>query len=168
MTVAIGINSPASPKPTPSAPLFQKNANKRWPPMANRNTLPYKLTLISKEKLAREATAPDPCLRRCVAHFRLHCGSILWTENDMKSRISSFDFEETDSEDEADPYEKNDDSKPAFVRVEITESASEPAAAAATVTPPPEVSPDNGMMDQGCIDVSPQNLCCVSVPPFAS
>lgn len=153
MTVAIGVNAPASPKPTAAIPLFQKNANKRWPPMANRNALPYKLTLISKEKLAREATAPDPCLRRCVAHFRLHCGSIEWTENDMKSRISSFDFEETDSEDEGEPFEK-ESSKTTFVRVEITETSSE----SATVTPSSE----------NHIDVSPQNLCCISVPPLAS
>ncbi|CAI7588471.1 unnamed protein product [Penicillium glandicola] len=91
--------APKTPKPTASVPIVQ---NKRWPPMANRNALPYKLTHMSKEKLAREATAPDPDLRRCVAHFRLHCGSVSWTENDMKSRISSFDFEDTDEEDDMD------------------------------------------------------------------
>lgn len=54
--------------------------------MAN-DALPDKLTATSKEKLAREATAPDPDLRRCVAHFRLHCVSVQSTE---KPRTSGF------------------------------------------------------------------------------
>ncbi|KAJ5201384.1 uncharacterized protein N7498_006047 [Penicillium cinerascens] len=53
--------------------------------MANDNALLYKLTATSKEKLAREATAPDPDLRRCVAHFRLHCFSVQSTEKPCTS-----------------------------------------------------------------------------------
>ena len=134
--------------------------------MANRNALPYKLTLISKEKLAREATAPDPDLRRCVAHFRLHCGSVLWTENDMKSRISSFEFEETDSEDENDTYDPKDESKTreTFVTIQIADTSNSQMTA-----PPPEISCETGLLDQGsnCIDMDSKNFCCISVQPIA-
>ena len=44
--------------------------NKRWPPLADRTSLPYKLTSLSRQKLAREATAPNPDIRRCLGHFR--------------------------------------------------------------------------------------------------
>ncbi|KAJ5098850.1 hypothetical protein N7532_005851 [Penicillium argentinense] len=167
MTVAIGVE-PNSPSPARAEPLFQKNANKRWPPMANRNTLPYKLTVISKEKLTREATAPDPNLRRCVAHFRLHCGSVQWTENDMKSRISSFEFEETDDEEESDDSpadEKEDLIQKTIVRVQVAEDEKNDAS-----TPPPSQIPaDNGpilVQSQDCID-APKNYCCVTVTPLA-
>ncbi|KAJ5664596.1 hypothetical protein N7462_011409 [Penicillium macrosclerotiorum] len=169
MTVDLGLKTPATPKPTPAVPLFQKNTNKRWPPMANRNALPYKLTVMSKEKLAREATAPDPDLRRCVAHFRLHCGSVMWTENDMKSRMSSFEFEETDEEDENDrPEEKEsfDSPQTTMVRVELTEPVSD----ASTIAIPPSLSPENALFDQShCIEVtsSKENFCCISVTPIA-
>ncbi|KAJ5107433.1 hypothetical protein N7456_004108 [Penicillium angulare] len=159
MTVAIGINTPATPSPRPSLPNFQKNVRKRWPPMANRNALPYKLTVISKEKLAREATAPDPDLRRCVAHFRLHCGSVLWTENDMKSRISSFEFEESESESEDDFEHKKEAIKPqqksqsTFVTVQITPEDKEPLVTSS------ELLPAEGMA---------KDLCAVSVQPIAA
>lgn len=147
--------------------------------MANRNALPYKLTHISKEKLAREATAPDPDLRRCVAHFRLHCGSVSWTENDMKSRISSFDFEDTDEEDDVDeintelPVLKNRAATPAKeTPVEVTEqisykSKSETVAVAATPaapaqTPPtsPENSSEHGFLEKGrnCLEATSKHL----------
>lgn len=174
MTVAIGIETPTTPKPSHVVPLLREKTNKRWPPMANRNTLPYKLTLISKEKLAREATAPDPCLRRCVAHFRLHCGSVQWTENDMKSRISSFEFEETDEEDEDDgPEEKNEmelsQTQETFVEIKITETTSDAASRPSIPPPPPQLSPENGLLDQSrnCIEMSSKNFCCVSVLPIA-
>ncbi|RHZ65545.1 hypothetical protein CDV55_100950 [Aspergillus turcosus] len=73
--------------------------NKRWPPLADKTSLPYKLTTLSKQKLAREATAPDPDIRRCLGHFRLHCTSMEWAQRDMTSRINSFDLD-SDSEDE--------------------------------------------------------------------
>ena len=168
MTVALGLETPATPKPAPAVPNFTKNTNKRWPPMANRNALPYKLTVISKEKLTREATAPDPDLRRCVAHFRLHCGSVLWTENDMKSRISSFDFEETDEEDENDlPEIKMQSETNAFVRVEATETPvnTELASQSSQLSPDDALFPDQSH----CIEVtSKNNLCCISVSPIAS
>ena len=168
MTVALGLKTPATPKPAPAVPNFTKNTNKRWPPMANRNALPYKLTVISKEKLTREATAPDPDLRRCVAHFRLHCGSVLWTENDMKSRISSFDFEETDEEDENDlPEIKMQSETNAFVRVEATETPvnTELASQSSQLSPDDALFPDQSH----CIEVtSKNNLCCISVSPIAS
>ena len=126
--------------------------------MANRNTLPYKLTVISKEKLAREATAPDPSLRRCVAHFRLHCGSVLWTENDMKSRISSFDFEETDEEDE--PQAKDEPkTHDAFVKVDADSPET-------NATPEPSQLTENGLVDN-TMDISSKNICCISVGPVA-
>lgn len=169
MTVALNLQTPVTPKPAPAVPNFTKNTNKRWPPMANRNALPYKLTVISKEKLTREATAPDPDLRRCVAHFRLHCGSVLWTENDMKSRISSFDFEETDEEDENDLPEIKPqfDTKNAFVRVEATDTSIDTAVGTSQL---PQVSPDHGLFpDQShCIEVTSKNtLCYISVSPVA-
>ncbi|RHZ43493.1 uncharacterized protein CDV56_101421 [Aspergillus thermomutatus] len=73
--------------------------NKRWPPLADKTSLPYKLTTLSKQKLAREATAPDPDIRRCLGHFRLHCTSMEWAQRDMTSRINSFDLD-SDSEEE--------------------------------------------------------------------
>lgn len=180
MTVAIGIETPTSPKPSHPVPLHNRT-KKRWPPMANRNTLPYKLTLISKEKLAREATAPDPCLRRCVAHFRLHCGSVEWTENEMKSRISSFEFEETDEEDEDNGPEEPKKTEPSqpqqtepFVEITITETtAPEPNAASSTSpssSPPssPQLASENGFLDKSrnCIEMTSKNFCCISVPPL--
>ncbi|KAJ5494316.1 hypothetical protein N7463_010403 [Penicillium fimorum] len=161
--------APKTPKPTASVPIVQ---NKRWPPMANRNALPYKLTHISKEKLAREATAPDPDLRRCVAHFRLHCGSVSWTENDMKSRISSFDFEDTDEEDDVDeinnkelPVLKNRapaNETPEEVAEQISyKSNSEPVVVAAPPASPP--SPENsehGFLEKGrnCLEATSKHL----------
>lgn len=73
--------------------------NKRWPPLADRTSLPYKLTSLSRQKLAREATAPNPDIRRCLGHFRLHCSSMEWAQKDMTTRINSFELED-DSEDE--------------------------------------------------------------------
>jgi hypothetical protein len=169
MNAATTQKTPKTPKPTASVPIVQ---NKRWPPMANRNALPYKLTHISKEKLAREATAPDPDLRRCVAHFRLHCGSVSWTENDMKSRISSFDFEDTDEEDDVDdmsnkelPVLKN--RAPANETPEVAEqlsytSKSEPVAVAAPPASPPspENSSEHGFLEKGrnCLEATSKHL----------
>ncbi len=138
--------------------------------MANRNALPYKLTHLSKEKLAREATAPDPDLRRCVAHFRLHCGSVSWTENDMKSRISSFDFEDTDEEDEMDEIKNTElpvlrNRAPANeTPVKVTEQIScnpEPVAVAAP--PASSSSPENsehGFLEKGrnCLEATSKHL----------
>lgn len=140
--------------------------------MANRNALPYKLTHLSKEKLAREATAPDPDLRRCVAHFRLHCGSVMWTENDMKSRISSFDFEETDEEDEMEDMENvelpvlKSRVPPTEPEVERTElPTQEPVAVAATpaTQPATQTSPEHsehGFLEKGrnCLEATSKHL----------
>ncbi|CAG8362337.1 unnamed protein product [Penicillium salamii] len=160
--------TPKTPKPA-SVPIVQ---NKRWPPMANRNALPYKLTHLSKEKLAREATAPDPDLRRCVAHFRLHCGSVMWTENDMKSRISSFDFEDTDDEDEMEDM-KNAElpvlksrTPPAESEVEVTKELSTPsvpepvASAAAPATQPSPEHSEHGFLEKGrnCLEATSKHL----------
>ncbi|PLB39944.1 uncharacterized protein BDW47DRAFT_101972 [Aspergillus candidus] len=85
------------------------NANKRWPPMADKTSLPFRLTTLSKQKLAREATAPDPDIRRCLCHFRLHVMSVEMAQKDMTTRINSFDLEsESESEDEdAGNHKKN-------------------------------------------------------------
>ncbi|KAJ5620532.1 hypothetical protein N7510_004516 [Penicillium lagena] len=159
MTVTISVHTaPASPSPARAVPVM-KNANKRWPPIANRNALPYKLTVISKEKLAREATAPDPDLRRCVAHFRLHCGSVEWTEKDMSSKISSFEFEDTDEEDEP---EEHNDSKDDFVAVDFKdqnpsnmEIDAAPLLPSTPLPPAPEHSPESGLLDKSpCIEIT--------------
>lgn len=76
--------------------------NPRLPPLANKSSLTYKLTSLSKQKLAREATAPDPDIRRCLGHFRLHVMSMEWAQKEMTSRINSFELEdESDDEEEA-------------------------------------------------------------------
>ncbi|KAF9889212.1 hypothetical protein FE257_007525 [Aspergillus nanangensis] len=92
--------------PTKSSPLSSNNPsmNKRWPPLADKSSLPYKLTTLSKQKLAREATAPDPDIRRCLGHFRMHCMSMEWAQRDMTTRINSIELEseeESESEDDA-------------------------------------------------------------------
>ncbi|KAL4783004.1 hypothetical protein BJX76DRAFT_331279 [Aspergillus varians] len=75
--------------------------NKRLPPLADRSTLSYKLTNLSKQKLAREATAPDPDIRRCLGHFRIHCLSVESAQQEMATKITSFEFEDdSESEDE--------------------------------------------------------------------
>ncbi|KAG0155310.1 hypothetical protein Pdw03_1678 [Penicillium digitatum] len=162
--------APKTPKPTASVPMVQ---NKRWPPMANRNALPYKLTHLSKEKLAREATAPDPDLRRCVAHFRLHCGSVSWTENDMKSRISSFDFEDTDEEDDVEefnielPVIRNRvaaNETPVKITEQISITAEPVAISTTPATPTPKTSPENspehGFLEKGrnCLEATSKHL----------
>ncbi|PKY07590.1 hypothetical protein P168DRAFT_98560 [Aspergillus campestris IBT 28561] len=93
----------------PRAEPPPSNANKRWPPMADKTSLPFRLTTLSKQKLAREATAPDPDIRRCLCHFRLHVMSVEMAQKDMTTRINSFDLEsESESEDEdAGNHKKN-------------------------------------------------------------
>ncbi|RAK78230.1 uncharacterized protein BO72DRAFT_78586 [Aspergillus fijiensis CBS 313.89] len=94
---------------TSSSPLSSNNPsmNKRWPPLADKTSLPYKLTTLSRQKLAREATAPDPDIRRCLGHFRLHCRSMEWAQKDMSTRINSFEMEDDESEDEEDRDDEN-------------------------------------------------------------
>ncbi|KAI9041637.1 uncharacterized protein KD926_006711 [Aspergillus affinis] len=76
--------------------------NPRLPPLANKTSLTYKLTSLSKQKLAREATAPDPDIRRCLGHFRLHVMSMELAQKEMTTRINSFELEdESDEEEEA-------------------------------------------------------------------
>lgn len=84
--------------------------NKRWPPLADRTSLPYKLTSLSRQKLAREATAPNPDIRRCLGHFRLHCSSMEWAQKDMTTRINSFELED-DSEDEEEEDQQQQEEK---------------------------------------------------------
>lgn len=74
--------------------------NKRWPPLADKTSLPYRLTSLSRQKLAREATAPNPDIRRCLGHFRLHCSSMEWAQKDMTTRINSFELEDEDEDEE--------------------------------------------------------------------
>lgn len=58
----------------------------------NENALSHNPTITSKEKLISEGTAPDPDLRRCVAHFRQHYVSFLWTEIASKLAPALFKF----------------------------------------------------------------------------
>ncbi|RJE17694.1 hypothetical protein PHISCL_09968 [Aspergillus sclerotialis] len=101
--------------PTPtraSANLARKpSLNKRLPPLADRNSLPHRLTGLSRQKLAREATAPDPDVRRCLAHFRLHVASIEWTNKNVTNQISSFELEEDDDEEDRNEKEREDEKK---------------------------------------------------------
>ncbi|KAL4976805.1 hypothetical protein BDW66DRAFT_134342 [Aspergillus desertorum] len=82
-------------------PTTTTTMNKRFPPLADRTSLSYKLSNLSKQKLAREATAPDPDIRRCLHHFRMHCLSVEWAQQETASKITSFEFEDdSESEDE--------------------------------------------------------------------
>lgn len=74
--------------------------NPRLPPLANKTSLTYKLTSLSKQKLAREATAPDPDIRRCLGHFRLHVMSMELAQKEMTTRINSFELEDESDEEE--------------------------------------------------------------------
>ncbi|KAL2834093.1 hypothetical protein BJY01DRAFT_85194 [Aspergillus pseudoustus] len=103
------------------------STNKRLPPLADRSSLTYKLTNLSKQKLAREATAPDPDIRRCLVHFRLHCRSIEWAQQEAATKITSFEFEDDESEDEeAKEEQEREETTPSLSPVTIT------------VTPPSE------------------------------
>lgn len=88
----------------------------------------------------------------------------------MKSRISSFEFEETDEEDEGDsPDEKQEidqsQKQDAFVEIKITEAKPESNA----VSSPPSQLSSNALFDQGsqCIEMNSKNFCCISVSPIA-
>ncbi|KAL4752501.1 hypothetical protein BDW72DRAFT_170924 [Aspergillus terricola var. indicus] len=97
MTVNVFSNA----SPTTTATTTATTMNKRFPPLADRSSLSYKLTNLSKQKLAREATAPDPDIRRCLHHFRMHCLSVEWAQQETASKITSFEFEDdSESEDE--------------------------------------------------------------------
>ncbi|KAE8376279.1 hypothetical protein BDV26DRAFT_265802 [Aspergillus bertholletiae] len=98
------------PKQASSSPLSSNNPsmNKRWPPLADKTSLPYKLTTLSRQKLAREATAPDPDIRRCLGHFRLHVISMEWAQKDMTTRINSFELEDDESEEEEEDSKRDD------------------------------------------------------------
>lgn len=85
--------------------------NKRWPPLADKTSLPYRLTSLSRQKLAREATAPNPDIRRCLGHFRLHCSSMEWAQKDMTTRINSFELEDDDEDEEEDNENENEQLK---------------------------------------------------------
>ncbi|KAL4952626.1 hypothetical protein BDW69DRAFT_167325 [Aspergillus filifer] len=113
-----------SSKPSPA------NLNKRLPPMADRTSLSYRLTNLSKQKLAREATAPDPDIRRCLGHFRMHVLSVEFAQQEMATKITSFEFED-DSESEDEEAQTQEPIK------NITAAAT--ATATATTTTEPEV-----------------------------
>lgn len=100
-----------SPTPTlaPAALANTPTLSKRFPPLADRSSLSHRLTGLSRQKLAREATARDPDVRRCLAHFRLHVASMEWSNSDVNSEISSFELEEDDYEE--DRPESKDDGK---------------------------------------------------------
>ncbi|KAL4916250.1 hypothetical protein BDW62DRAFT_202922 [Aspergillus aurantiobrunneus] len=105
--------------------------NKRFPPLADRSSLSFKLSNLSKQKLAREATAPDPDIRRCLGHFRMHCLSVEWTQQETATKMTSLEFEDDDeSEEEETPAE------------DLEESDKESAPAAAPTPAEPEVKVD--------------------------
>lgn len=95
--------------PTPTrAPATLVAPTKRFPPLADRSTLGHRLTGLSRQKLAREATAPDPDVRRCLAHFRLHVASMEWSNKDVSGMIGSVELEEDDDEEEDRENEKRE------------------------------------------------------------
>ncbi|KAL4997154.1 hypothetical protein BDV10DRAFT_170449 [Aspergillus recurvatus] len=97
MAVNVFSNAPRTTTTTTTTTTM----NKRFPPLADRSSLSYKLSNLSKQKLAREATAPDPDIRRCLHHFRMHCLSVEWAQQETASKITSFEFEDdSESEDE--------------------------------------------------------------------
>ncbi|KAL4879561.1 hypothetical protein BJY04DRAFT_193711 [Aspergillus karnatakaensis] len=91
--------------------LSTSTPNKRLPPLADRSSLSYKLTNLSKAKLAREATAADPDIRRCLSHFRLHVKSIEWAQQEAATKITSFEFE-TDDESEEETMKEDEQEEP--------------------------------------------------------
>ncbi|KAL3480218.1 hypothetical protein BJX99DRAFT_220930 [Aspergillus californicus] len=112
-----------------SAPM-----NKRFPPLADKSSLSYKLTNLSKQKLAREATASDPDIRRCLGHFRLHCRSIEWAQQEVATKITSFEFEDdSESEEEESRYEE-----PEQLPQQEAPSSPTPAAAEPVIETSPE------------------------------
>lgn len=77
----------------------------------------------------------------------------------MKSRISSFDFEETDEEDEDElPELKKQDpvTQHTFVNVHITETTTQADAVS-------KLSPESS----SCMEMTSNTFCCVSVTPVA-
>ncbi|KAL2832158.1 hypothetical protein BDW59DRAFT_139805 [Aspergillus cavernicola] len=86
--------------PSLGPPSNSPSMNKRLPPLADKASLSYRLTNLSKQKLAREATAPDPDIRRCLTHFRLHVRSIELAQQEVATKITSFEFEDDESEEE--------------------------------------------------------------------
>ncbi|EAW07776.1 uncharacterized protein ACLA_024920 [Aspergillus clavatus NRRL 1] len=109
--------------------------NKRWPPLADKSSLPFKLTTLSKQKLAREATAPDPDIRRCLGHFRLHCTSMEWAQRDMTSRINSFDLEDSESEEEE---EEEEEKEAAEIKIEESKTTNTVTSAEINASVEPE------------------------------
>lgn len=77
----------------------------------------------------------------------------------MKSRISSFEFEETDEEDEDDlPELKKQESgtQKTFVNVHITETTTQADAVS-------KLSPETS----SCMEMTSNTFCCISVAPVA-
>lgn len=79
----------------------------------------------------------------------------------MKSRISSFEFEETDDEDELDTTDDQEDLMMKNTVIRVVEPPAE-------ITPPTKTNTDSGMLiqSQDCMD-SNKNFCCVTVSPCA-
>ncbi|OJJ50680.1 hypothetical protein ASPZODRAFT_126605 [Penicilliopsis zonata CBS 506.65] len=78
---------------------FLKNVllNKRWPPLAEKHSMPYRLTVLSRGKITHEARSADPDLRRCLGHLHIHRRSMEWADEDVRQRLSAI---ELDSEEE--------------------------------------------------------------------
>ncbi|KAA8652061.1 hypothetical protein EYZ11_009584 [Aspergillus tanneri] len=153
MAVTTTLTTTKSPPSITNANTNSTTINKRLPPLADKTSLPYKLSTLSKQKLAREATAPDPDIRRCLGHFRLHCLSMEWAQRDMTTRINSVEMED-DSDEEDGPDEEE---KKAHARFQVsfeqasTTTPSAPGSAdlldeVTTTTPPapPEKTDEEG------------------------
>ncbi|PTU22553.1 hypothetical protein P175DRAFT_0473708 [Aspergillus ochraceoroseus IBT 24754] len=174
MAVTTAIVDIVPPSPAPALlPSNKSSMNKRWPPLADKTSLPYRLTTLSKQKLAREATAPDPDIRRCLGHFRLHCRSMEWAQHDMTTKINSFELEDDESESESEDDEprpiRRQDALTAETPTENeipAESTPEPQQAQAIrihfeVSPPPsseESEEKDGLLEKGrsCLEKTVQ------------
>ncbi|KKK21891.1 hypothetical protein AOCH_007779 [Aspergillus ochraceoroseus] len=142
MAVTTAIVDIVPPSPAPALlPSNKSSMNKRWPPLADKTSLPYRLTTLSKQKLAREATAPDPDIRRCLGHFRLHCRSMEWAQHDMTTKINSFELEDDESESESEDDEPRPIRRQDALTAETpTENVSPAAAAQTQPKPEPEMT----------------------------
>ncbi|KAI9371415.1 hypothetical protein BJX61DRAFT_543722 [Aspergillus egyptiacus] len=112
--------------------------NKRLPPLADRASLPYKLTNLSKQKLAREATAPDPDIRRCLSHFRLHVRSIEWAQQEVATKITSLEYEDDDESEEEAALEEHPDEQDVSAAATAAPTPVEPEAKPQLELPSPK------------------------------
>jgi len=80
--------------------------NKRLPPMADKAALPYKLTVISRNKMTDAVRSRDPDLRRCIGHVQIHRKSLEWAQQEAVKRINAFALDEEEELEGTEPDEQ--------------------------------------------------------------